>query len=286
MAVNSNDIEFYQKNGYVHIPNFLSPSDVSSLKQAIQEAIKDATLPEIIRPHVKYMGTKYHLDSVDSAALYFESNYVKDGKLIVPVEKAVHKIGHGMHVKSQTVKAITFRQDMKSAIKEFTGFNSVAVVQSMFLLKQPKVGEASPVHIDETYLMTDPPGRVAGIWIALDDSTEGNGCLEFLPGSHKTHVVTKKWVRNSESNIDEWKSIMKLTVDGEESPVDEKDFVKVPVSSGGLVLLHGRVLHKSNPNNSPDPRSAYTFHVYDRDSQWSPLNWIQEKDNYKFPILF
>ena len=70
----------------------------------------------------------------------------------------------------------------------------------------------------------------------------------------------------------------------QETPVEEPAFL--PVVSGGLILIHGRVLHKSNPNTSLDTRFAYTFHVYDGHSQWSHLNWIQEKPDYKFPRLF
>jgi hypothetical protein len=289
MSVTTNDVAFYQENGYVHIPNFLSNDEVKNLKQEIQNIKNHAQLPDVILPHIKYMGTKYHLDSVDTIDLFFENQYVKDGKLSVSLIDAVHKIGHGVHVKSSVVKDITFGSKMKKAVKSLTVFNSATVVQSMFLLKQPLVGEASPVHIDETYLMTDPAGKVAGVWIALDDATETNGCLEFLPKSHKTHTVTKNWIRKAEAHEPgkEWESLMKFTNDnGQETPVNESDFVKVPVNSGGLVLIHGRVLHKSNPNNSLYPRSAFTFHVYDNEARWSSLNWIQEKPQWKFPVLF
>ena len=285
----SEHVLFYQENGYVHIPNFLSNNEVDTLKQEIQDIKNNAKLPEVILPHIKYMGTKYHLNSVDTIDLFFENQYVKDGKLIVPLVDAVHKIGHGAHVKSSVVRDLVFGSKMKNAVKSLAGFSTAAVVQSMFLLKQPRVGEPSPIHIDETYLMTDPPGKVAGVWIALDDATEANGCLEFLPKSHKSHVVTKNWIRKAEDHErgKEWESLMNFTNNNDqETPVNERDFVKVPVMSGGLVMIHGRVLHKSNANNSLYPRSAFTFHVYDTSSRWSHSNWIQEKPDYKFPLLF
>lgn len=289
MSVTESDIQFYRENGYVHIPNFLSPSDVLLLKNTVSDITRNAPLPERILPHVKYMGTKYHLDSVDSMQLFFENQHVKDGTLLAPLQQSIHKIGHGVHVESPAGRSVTFSLDMKKAVQSLTGFPSAAVVQSMFLLKQARVGEASGVHIDETYLMTQPPSRVAGVWIALDDALESNGCLEFLPGSHKTHAVNKTWCRkrSSHESGSEWESLMKFdSNEAQESPVDENSFIKVPVRSGGLVLIHGRVLHKSNPNTSQDTRFAYTFHVYDTESQWSPFNWIQEKENYKFPLLF
>lgn len=40
-------------------------------------------------------------------------------------------------------------------------------------------------HQDATFLHTEP-ARVVGVWIALEDATEENGCLYFIPGSHKS----------------------------------------------------------------------------------------------------
>lgn len=40
-------------------------------------------------------------------------------------------------------------------------------------------------HQDATFLYTQPLGRVMGVWIALEDATLENGCLWFIPGSHK-----------------------------------------------------------------------------------------------------
>jgi len=39
-------------------------------------------------------------------------------------------------------------------------------------------------HQDATYLACKPP-RIVGVWFALEDATVDNGCLWFIPGSHK-----------------------------------------------------------------------------------------------------
>lgn len=282
---------FYEENGYVHLPNFLTPSEVNALKEDITQILSQAVLPKVIEPHVKLMGTKYHLDSVDKSSLFFESACVQDGMLTAPLNQSVHKIGHGCHVQCEGAKAVTFSEKMKNAIKLLTGFSHPSVVQGMFLLKQAKIGECSPIHIDETYLIVEPVGNVSGVWIALDDSLEHNGCLEFLPGSHKGRTVNKRWIREEESHRPgtEWKSIMKhVSSEDVVEEINENDFVKVPVKSGGLLLIHGLVLHRSSPNTSDDTRYAFTFHVYDNSRQikWSKLNWAQETEEFKFPSLY
>ena len=49
-------------------------------------------------------------------------------------------------------------------------------------------------HQDSVFLYTDPPSAV-GFWFALEDCTATNGCLSFVPGSHKTHPIGKRFVR-------------------------------------------------------------------------------------------
>lgn len=49
------------------------------------------------------------------------------------------------------------------------------------------LASAVPIHTDNTFLYTSPPTAI-GFWFALEPcvlSPVNNGCLSFLPGSHK-----------------------------------------------------------------------------------------------------
>lgn len=52
------------------------------------------------------------------------------------------------------------------------------------ICKQPSIGGAVPPHNDSTFLYTSPPSAV-GLWFAMEDCTTSNGCLSFIPGSHR-----------------------------------------------------------------------------------------------------
>ncbi|EGW14162.1 Phytanoyl-CoA dioxygenase domain-containing protein 1 [Cricetulus griseus] len=58
-------------------------------------------------------------------------------------------------------------------------------------------------HQDATFLYTEPPGRVLGVWIAIEDATLENGCLWFIPGSHTRGLVLihGQVVHKSEQNL-------------------------------------------------------------------------------------
>lgn len=42
-------------------------------------------------------------------------------------------------------------------------------------------------HQDGSYLFNEPL-QIMGVWIALEDATIENGCLWFIPGSHKSKL--------------------------------------------------------------------------------------------------
>lgn len=47
-------------------------------------------------------------------------------------------------------------------------------------------------HVSSQY--TNPPSAL-GFWFALERCTPENGALSFLPGSHRTTPITKRFVR-------------------------------------------------------------------------------------------
>ncbi|KZZ99042.1 Phytanoyl-CoA dioxygenase [Moelleriella libera RCEF 2490] len=83
-----------------------------------------------------------------------------------------------------------------AAIARSLGFRDPRCLQSMVICKQPEIGGAVPPHQDSTFLYTDPPSAV-GFWYALEDATLENGCLSFLPGSHRWAPVKSRLVRRT-----------------------------------------------------------------------------------------
>jgi hypothetical protein len=45
------------------------------------------------------------------------------------------------------------------------------------------------------------------------------------------------------------------------------------MKKGDLLVLSGRILHKSNDNISKNSRYAYTWHTMEKQSKWFQGNW-------------
>ncbi len=148
----------------------------------------------------------------------------------------------------------------------------------MIICKQPEIGGAVPPHQDSTFLYTDPPSAV-GFWYALEDATVENGCLSFLPGSHKSAEVGKRFVRKENGSGTEFvdNEGRRFPVGGEYGVEDEGgNYVLGEVKAGSLVLIHGNLLHKSEKNVSKKGRIIYTFHVIEGEGAvYDKRNWLQ-----------
>ncbi|XP_035209100.1 phytanoyl-CoA dioxygenase domain-containing protein 1 homolog [Stegodyphus dumicola] len=77
-----------------------------------------------------------------------------------------------------------------------------------------------------------------------------------------------------------------MIMKGEIPEHDQSKYVPVPAKKGDCVLIHGSVLHKSNRNHTDKARVAYTFHVIEKDSEWSKDNWLQPTERLPFPSVY
>jgi phytanoyl-CoA hydroxylase len=146
------------------------------------------------------------------------------------------------------------------------GQKQPAFTQSMYIVKPPFIGGKVAVHVDSTFLDTDPPS-VIGLWVALEAATTDNGCLHILPGSHK-ELVTRRFKRTGGS----------VSLEGAmPESFDESNprWCPCPVAAGDLIILHGGVAHMSHANTSAISRHAYSAHSIDMSCNWSSTNWIQ-----------
>lgn len=277
-------VQQYQDDGYLIVEGFFSPNECESLRARCRDLVERADIAN--HPTVTF-NTKdnqqakndYFLTSGDKVRFFFEEGAVDDGgKLTVPKHLALNKIGHALHALDPEFKKVTFSEQVKG-IARALNMERPAVVQSMYIFKQPHFGGSVRPHQDSTFLYTSPMTLV-GFWIALEDADVENGCLWFIPKSHK-QGLSRRMVRIFEGGMQTTK------FDGSEAPVNAANFIAGPVKKGTLVLIDGLVMHKSEENNSSRSRHIYTFHMYDSEkSEWSKENWLQPTEELAFPTLY
>lgn len=116
------------------------------------------------------------------------------------------------------------------------------------ILKPAHTGGATPWHQDEAYSV-DPQfsSEQISIWIPLQNVTLENGCMMFMPGSHKLGVLPHGSPGNDSR-------VHSLECVGE---FDQAAAVACPLLAGCATVHQGRTLHFASPNHSNAPRIAY-----------------------------
>lgn len=264
------------KNGYAIIEDFLSADEINELKSAGDEFTTEAAndlknVGVFDTTSTPQSSDRYFLESGDKIRYFYESDVMNEDKTLkVDTKLALNKVGHALHWLHPAFKKITYQEKVKQICRELD-LQKPVIVQSMYIYKNPRVGSEVNTHQDASYLFTEPP-KLYGLWFALDDATEENGCLQFIPGSHH-EPVTHRFIRNPDPNSE------KLCIyTGTKKTYDDSLFKVEPVKKGSCVLIHGQVVHRSFRNSSDKPRHAYTFHVIDtHESDYSSQNWLQAK---------
>ncbi|ABN65838.1 phytanoyl-CoA dioxygenase [Scheffersomyces stipitis CBS 6054] len=283
LGLNEEQVKQYRDEGMICIPDFLTKHEISQLLDRSHELLQDFKIEEHPRTQFKtddndHIGDEYFFNSSDKIGFFFDTDaFDKNGNLQYPVQQAINKIGHGLHMKDSLFHKITFDEKVK-AIAKSLDYVDPRVLQSMLIFKQPAKADVSnerdnavPPHTDATFLYTEPLSAI-GFWYALEDCTIVNGCLQYLPGSHKVYPVHKRFVK-----VDGGSKGCNFIDIAKEVPVKEspEDYKIVECKAGSLILIHNSVLHKSEKNHSNKSRFAYAFHVIDGTANYDNLNWLQ-----------
>ena len=271
----------FERDGYVVLEDFLTPAEVEELRTAGDELARN--VPQDLRKSLFADQGKsdYFLNSGDKVAFFYEEGALaEDGSLLVEPHLALNKVGHALHDKVPPFVRVTQSDRVREVCRQLD-LDTPAVAQSMYIYKNPGVGGEVKPHQDASYLYMDPPETLVGFWIPLEDATLENGCLWFIPGSHKGGVHTR-FVRNPDKDSSDL-----LIYDRPQPVYQRNNFVPVEVPKGSCVLIHGLAVHQSDKNRSSKSRHAYTFHVVDLvRGSYAADNWLQPSDEAPFPVLY
>ncbi|KAM5531096.1 hypothetical protein V8D89_015261 [Ganoderma adspersum] len=281
-------VDQFRANGYLRLASFLEPDEVEALltrtKQLLDNfSIEDHPLTKFTTSDDNHVGDDYFLTSGDKIRYFLEEDAVSDGKLNREKQKAVNKIGHGLHELDPVFRKITLESEkIKAVVRDLQFHHDPVALQSMVICKQPRIGGEVPEHNDSTFLYTNPPSAL-GFWIPLEKCTPENGALSFLPGSHLTTKITKRFVRQPQGGT----GFEQLIPADQTSEHHEGKYILEACTPGDLVLIHGSVLHKSERNTSTHTRYAYTFHMIESPpyAEYDAKNWLQPTPETPFPHI-
>lgn len=122
------------------------------------------------------------------------------------------------------------------------------MIQTMALVKPPEIGSAKDWHQDIPYFPLSETHTCVGVWIALDDATLENGCMQVIPGSH--HLGPVAHVQGPTG----WR--LEPTLCAHLAPAVRA----LPMRAGSALFFDARLLHFTDSNRSRLRRRALQNH--------------------------
>jgi len=128
----------------------------------------------------------------------------------------------------------------------------IALWNMSFFAKPAHDGKRTPWHQDGEYWPIRPLANCT-VWIAIDDATPDNGCMRFIPGSHKQ----RRLLKHGRTDADD----VTLNLELAAHEYDESTAIDVTLEAGQISLHDVYLVHGSEANRSDKPRRGMTLRL-------------------------
>lgn len=210
-------IASYRENGFLAIPDFLTPSELETWRQVTQEAVEQRLNSDQVR---RRGGSDDYYAQVFTQCVRLADTH------------------HGM-------RELIYDQRIGRMCATLAGIDGIRIWHDQALFKMP-FGNPTAYHLDNPYWSFHSRDAIS-IWIALDDATVENGCMWYIPGTHKTARFDNADIGQNLGALfkvyPEWREI---------APVP------VPLRAGSCALHNGLTAHGAGANMTNGSRRAMT----------------------------
>ena len=228
-------VEFFQENGYVAGIRVLDDAQVEALRAELEQMMNPAHAG-------RALFHEYH------------SNESTDPNRVLFHALGAWRVMPGFH-------DLLWNPAFLAPASQLLG-GAVRFWHDQLFCKPARHGGVVAWHQDYSYWTRTTPLAHLTCWIGLDDATRENGCLNYVPGSHK------------------WPDLPKPVLTGEMEAIrsslpeelrEKFRPVAVELKKGEASFHHARTMHGSGPNNTENARRATVINAV-RDGVMSNTN--------------
>lgn len=244
-ALSTDDIRRYEADGYMVIPDLLTPRQVEDVKAAFRDLV-GTYAPDREKASVRRTEEDRLVFQKHDHPFHFqlEKGAEPDFEDLDALELQVRKF-MWFEKEAPIFEDLLGPESRMQAIVQALIGDDPLLYQSMALIKPPRIGSTKPWHQDNAYFSVSPLEAICGVWIAIDEATVKNGCMHMLRGQHTAGAF--KHVHKRDCEID----VRKL---------DLSTLEPVPLKPGGALFFSGMIPHETPPNRSSERRRALQFH--------------------------
>jgi ectoine hydroxylase-related dioxygenase (phytanoyl-CoA dioxygenase family) len=227
-ALSREQVDFYRENGYLSGIKLLESEQVDQLRAELA-AIADPTHP--------------------GNDLFYEFHSNESGD---PNGVLFHSLGHwritpGFH-------DVLFNPRFVVAASQLLGGRAVRFWHDQLFCKPARHGGVVAWHQDYSYWTRTGPIQHLTCWTGLDDATTENGCLQYVPGSHRWKLLEATQLAGDMEGLYDHLN--------EEQKRAFEQRVPVELKAGYATFHHPLLVHGSYANHSDRSRRAFVLNVF------------------------
>lgn len=211
------EIAFFNENSYLRMKGVYSPDEVDAMSREL-----DYVIENFVTPSKGWQGPWRK-----------DSQYLSDDEESKTMLAGIKELQHFSPAWAHAI----LNQRLAASIAALIG-PEVELQQVTLHAKGPEYGAPFPMHQDHPFYPHEDD-RFIDALVHVDAGTEENGCIKFLPGSHKLGPL--QHLRNGSHHL----------------PTDEypiEDAVSVPADAGDVVLFSINTIHGSAVNRTKEWR--------------------------------
>ena len=219
-------VEFFRENGYLKGIRILSDEQVEVLRGELEQLMNPAH-------EGRHLFHEYH------------SNESADPERVLFHALGAWRVLPGFH-------DLLWNPAFLTPASQLLG-GPVRFWHDQLFCKPARHGGVVAWHQDYSYWTRTTPLAHLTCWIGLDDSTLENGCLHYVPESHKWPDLPKPVLAGG---LEESRGSLPEELQEKFKPV------AVEMKKGEASFHHARTMHGSGANDTPRPRRAAVINVF------------------------
>ena len=259
--ITDEQIAFYNEYGYLNGIKLLTDEQIDTLNNELAEIIDPA-------------------HPAHSLFYEFHSNESGDVNTTLFHALGAWRITRGFH-------DVAWNPAFLMAASQLMGNKAVRFWHDQLFCKPAHHGGVVAWHQDYSYWTRTGPMQHLTCWVGLDDANRENGCLYYVPKSHKWGLLDKPELAGNMEGLMDY-----LT------PEQKEEFKPIPIElkKGYASFHHPLMVHGSYENKSARSRRAFVLNVF-ADGTTSNTNETvldgvpvippgQKMEGKFFPLLF
>lgn len=238
MHLTSEQLAQFNKDGFIVLRGFLDEKRCDEITKIAQEHLREKIEPIETETGYYSKSRAYRTDVTDY------NSYTNEEHVVVRRLRQVY--GRDILFKNWMKE-----KSIRPVLQQILGGQVTLVTahHNSIMTKMPHISAETGWHQDRRYWRYSDNDLVS-IWLALDDETNQNGALEFIPGSHTMHFTAEQF--------DE-KEYFSKTYGKNDEILARK--VATDLKKGDVVIFHSLLLHRANKNCTDRPKISFVYTV-------------------------